>query len=420
MQSSQPLLGRVTAAALAVLAFSLANHVAAQTLFGWDGIGVVDEFTGPPDPFVCGYPNGPLVSSFPNIAVGCPAVFPIGPPIPGQPGGVAYDSVGDLVYLSDGGLVEVYTAAGVFVDSFFMPAPVFGLGFDSAAGLLWSTDGGALVYAVAPPAIPLCGGLIPFAVLPFPVPFPGPPLSGIDWDPLGGVLWVSDLGGFIQDVLPGGAPGPFGPYPVAPGPCFGPFPPILRVAVDDGSPFGPGHLYVSDGFVIASVLPGGAPAPPTFAFPGAPPGAPCFPNPVPQAGIAYAAHGITYGAPFDPDGLVPPTMGSTGASNTPGPAFTHTITGAVAFAPALLFLNGAFACPPFIVLGVPSYLAPIPTPINIATIGTDAAGNGAAPTPIPPGLPPGTTLFTQWFVAKPFGPSPVQVTEGLSFRIALP
>ena len=49
--------------------FATADPAPAQTLFGWDGIGIVDEFTGPPAG-PCAYPNGPIVGSFPNIAIG--------------------------------------------------------------------------------------------------------------------------------------------------------------------------------------------------------------------------------------------------------------------------------------------------------------------------------------------------------------
>ena len=411
-------------AALATLTFlSLfaADAPAAQTLVAWDGVGAVVEFTGPPEPLTCGFPTGPITSVFPNVAVGCPAVFPIGPPVPGMPGGVAYDSTADTVFVSDGGLIEIYTSGGVFLDSFFSPLPVFGLGVDAAAGLLWSTDGGALAYAMFIPFLPACGGPTPLAVPPFPTPFPAAPLSGIDWDPLSGSLWATDLAGMVHNFLPGGAPGPIAPlpFPVAPGPCWAGPPGLLRVACDKGSPFGPGHLYLSDGFVVSSILPGGAPAPPTFAFPG-PGGAPCFPTAVPSVGIAYAAHAIGYGAGLDPDGLAAPVMAATGSTASPSPTFTFTLASAVPGGVGLLVMNGGVGCPALPLFGVPVYVSPLLPLITFPPVAVSAVGTAALPAPLPAGLPPGLTLFAQWFVVKPAGPSLLQASNGLSFRTALP
>ena len=268
----------MTIAAALTLAASAAN---AQTLMGYEGAAMfVDDFNGGPDPGLCGYAAGPIVATFPVTPAACPTPFPLPPAMPGLPGDIAYDSATDLVYVSDGGLIASYTTAGVFVDSFFSPMPVFGMGFDSAAGILWCTDGGGLAYGLGIP-FGACGGPTGFAVLPFPIPGPGP-FMDIDWDPLSGSLFACDLAGFITNFMPGGFPGPFGVYPTA-GMGFPMGTPLTGLAVDDGSPFGPGHLYVSDGFVTEAILPGGAPAPPTFSFP-----FPAFPNPAPYHGLAYA------------------------------------------------------------------------------------------------------------------------------------
>ena len=404
-----------------------AGLTAAQSLTVFDGAGVIGEFSGPPDPTVCFYPTGPFLPFPPGPACG-PGLVPVPAGGAGAPGGVTYDSVFDLIMVSDGGLVESYTPGGLFVDSWVMPGPVFGLGIDSAAGLLWATDGGALVYAVAIPPVGTCGAPVPFAVPPFPVPgLLGPPLSGIDWDPSSGSLWASDVAGAIYNFTPAGAAGPVSPVPFAaiPGPCWG-LPPAsyVRLACDKGSPFGPGHLYLTDGFLVAPILPGGPPAGPTFAFPG-PAGAPCFPTPVPTIGIGYAAHGAVYGFGSDPDGLVPPVIGSLGASTTPGPGFGITLAGAVGTAPALLFLTATttmpgYACPPFPALGVLSLLNPLQPVFFLGSTVTTAAGSGTIPVPIPAGLTAiGAELFVQWFVFKPAGPSPWQASDALSFRIAL-
>ena len=78
------------------------------------------------------------------------------------------------------------------------------------------------------------------------------------------------------------------------------------------------------------------------------------------------------------------------------------------------------ACPPFPILGVPSFLLPVgPTPI-IATVPVGPGGAVLLPTFLPPGLPVGVSLYDQWFILKPLGPSPLQVSNGAHFRISLP
>ena len=411
---------RTLCAAMALASLPLS----AQTLVTYDGVGAFGEFAGPPDPTVCGYPYGPLGTAFPPGSFGCgPGLLPIPAGSPSMPGGVAYDSVTDSIFVSDGFVVEIYAAGtGLFVDAFTSPLPVTGMGFDSAAGLLWATDGLALVYAMGVPPAPACGAPAPLVFPPFPVPTPAP-LSGIDWDPLSGSLWAVDQLGLVHNFLPGGAPGPISaaPYPAVPGPCW-PGPgtyPYLRLAVDDASPFGPGHLYLTDGFTVSSILPGGAPAPPTFAFPG-PMGAPCFPTAMPTIGLAFAPHVVTYGKGVDPDGLPAPVIGATGATTTPTFGMTITLSGAVSGAPAFLVYSTAPACPACPLFGVLSLLSAT-SPITIlGPFPTSAIGNVTLPIVLPGGLPISLNLYAQWFVVKPLGPSLVQSSDALSLRLALP
>jgi hypothetical protein len=391
---------------------ALAASATAQTLYTWDPTtGVVSEYHGGPDPGTCGYPTGPGLSSFPVPSGSlCPEPLPIGVFAP-TPGGVAYDSATDTVLVSDGSVVARYTTAGGFLGSVLSPLPVFGMGMDSLGGLLWCTDGGALAYALTPPPAGACGAVAVIAVPPFAIPGPGPFLD-IDWEPVTGSLFACSFLGIISNFLPGGATGPFGMYPVLPGGCFV-VPLILGLAVHDGAP--PGTLLVSNGFATSVILPGGAPAPPTFTFP-----FPCAPNPAPTRDLAFAAHGVPYGLGVDPDGLAAPVATTVGASTTPSSLFAHTLASAVPGGIASLVLSTGFACPAFPVLGVPAFISPFgPTPV-LATVPVGPLGTAFLPTPIPPGVALGVPLFDQWFVLKPLGPSPLQISNAVTFTTSSP
>lgn len=396
----------------AALLAALSASASAQTLYTWDQtMGVVSEFHGGPDPATCGYPTGPVVSAF-AVPAGspCPEPLPIGGFGP-SPGGVAYDSATNTVLVSDGIVVGRYTTAGAFVGSVLSPLPVFGISMDSVAGLLWCTDGGALAYALIPPPPGACGAVAVIAVPPFPIPGGGPFLE-IDWEPVTGSLFASSLAPLITNFLPGGAPGPFGTFGVPLGPCFLP-PLILGLAVHDGAP--PGTLFVSNGFATSVILPGGAPAPPSFTFPFL-----CAPNPAPTRGLAFAAHGVPYGLGFDPDGLAAPAAATVGPSTTPSALFAHTLASAVPGGIAALVLSTGFACPAFPLLGAPALISPFgPTPI-LATVPVGPLGTVFLPTPIPPAVAVGVPLFDQWFILKPLGPSPLQVSNAVAFTTASP
>jgi len=390
----------------------LTTPAAAQTAYTWNPTtGLVSEYHGGPDASTCGYPTGPGLSSF-AVPSGspCPEPLPIGVFAP-TPGGVAYDSASDTVLVSDGTVVARYTAAGAFLGSALSPLPVFGMGMDSLAGLLWCTDGGTLAYALTPPAPGSCGAAAAIAVPPFPIPGPGPFLD-IDWEPVTGSLFAGAFPGTISNFLPGGAPGPFGMYPLLPGACFV-VPLIFGLAVHDGAP--PGTLLVTNGFATSVIVPGGGPAPTSFTFPFS-----CAPNPAPTRDLAFAAHGVPYGLGVDPDGLAAPVAATSGPSTTPSALFTHTLTSAAPGGIAALVLSTGFACPPFPLLGVPAFISPSgPTPI-LATVPVGPLGTVVLTTPIPPGVALGVPLFDQWFVLKPLGPSPLQVSNAVAFTTASP
>ena len=389
-----------------------AGPASAQNLIGYDGTGLLrTEFNG--GPAACGYPAGPLVGAFPIGPAPCPVPVPIPPPPFFPLGDVAYDSVADAVYVSDGFLVAAYTAAGAFLGSGLSPLPVSGMGFDPGAGILWCTDGAALAYGLAAVPPGLCGGPVPLIVPPFPIPGPGP-FTDVDWEPGTGSLFATSLPGLITSFLPGGLPGPFGIFPSS-GLAIPPGAPLVGLAVDDAVPPGLPFLYVTDGFMVEAILPGGAPAPPTFSFP-----FPFFPSPGPTHGLAFAPHAVAYGAGVDPDGLAAPVSAAVGAATTPSATFAHLLTSAVPGGLAVLVVGTLAACPALPLLGVPLYFLPIgPTPV-VATVPVGLGGAVLLPTALPPGLPPGVVLFDQWFIVKPAGPSLLQASNGLSFRVSLP
>lgn len=391
-----------------LVATQLARMAAAQSIYGWDGVGLTVESTGPPTGAGC--PSAPILSAFPTFV---PAIcLPPGPAAapPAILGDLAVDKVTDTTWVTDGLSIGHYARSGALLDAFPSPLPALtGLGFDSAAGLLWITDG-FVAAAIVPPAPPGClAPPPPFAFL-FPIGLPGGPATDIDWDAGTGTLWCCDVGGFVTNILIGGAIGPFGIFPAVPGPC-GLAVPLQGIAVQASSALGPARIFVSDGFTTASLLPGGAPAPPTFAFP-----LPCTPNPTPQLGIGYAARGISYGVGADLAGLPAPVIGSIGQSIAPNPGFAITVSSAVPGSPAVMLLSSSALCPPLPLPGMgPLYLLP-----NYTTIPgvTTAAGTAVFVLPIPP--PPGVvggTWFTQVGVMKAVG---VQVSSGLTFRITLP
>jgi hypothetical protein len=401
----------------------LAGSASAQSLYGFDGGGsIVLQFTGPPAP-PCGYPTGPILGiPFPSpMPFACPTAITGGPP-PGIFGDIAVDKAADTIWVTDGFLLTEYTPAGVVIRSFLLPpglvvpGPLTGLGYDPTLGGLWVTDGlmGALI---APPPPPGCGGL-PLVLFPaFPLIAGGgaPPFTDIEMDPFSGTLFLCDAGGVISNVVPpGGAPGPFAPFLAVGGFC--PLAaPLQGLGFDTAAT--PVNalptLYVTDGFIVAYMLPGGPPAPPTFYTP-----APCYPTPGPLLGLAFAARAIPYGPAGDNGGGIPPSIGSAGGQTVPGNAgFMITITGSPPGSAAFLFGSKGFLCPAPLFMGVPIDITLAPLFI-LGSGFVPAAGTLAIAAPIPPAAAPGAFFTAQWFVVTPAGS--LQTTDGLAFTVSAP
>jgi hypothetical protein len=391
-----------------------ASPLSAQSLYGISGgaaiTSTVLEFTGPPAG-PCGYPNGPLLGAFPTfVPFLCPTVGPTPLP-PAIFGDVAHDHITDLVWATNGPMITAYTPAGVPVTSFPVPPPLgllTGLGFNSAAGILWMTDG-ALVMPIVPPG----PGCVPplLIVPPFPSPSPGV-LTDIDWDPFTGTLFGCDVLGFVTNMTAAGAIGPFGIFPVLGG-CLPPLgPPLQGLAVDTATPsiFGvPLELVVTDGFALHRIAPPAPGGPPTFYMP-----LPCSPGPGPPiSGLAFALHGITYGAGCNTLGGPIPAITMTGNSTTPG-VIAINLAGGPPGGLAFLVFDIAPACPPLPFKGCPLYAAPVflfgPFPIPLL-------GGIVLPAAIPPGTPIGAGVYLNWVCRQPGGWA---LSSGLALTIGNP
>jgi len=181
--------------------------LSSQTLYtihgGTPATATITELKGPPG-LPLGYPGGPVVASFPTtLPFACATVGPLAPPPFGVLGDVAFDTVADVVWATDGTTITSYTPAGAPIVSFPVPAPLgplTGLGFNSAAGVLIMTDGALIAGAVtfgAGCVVPIVGpGMIPS-------PAPGL-LTDIEWDPLSGTFFGCDTLGFVTGYTPAG------------------------------------------------------------------------------------------------------------------------------------------------------------------------------------------------------------------------
>jgi len=416
LRSRKLLLRTLSVASFAILAHSIASG---QTLYGIDGSGPIPtlrEYTGPPNPALCSYPNGPVVAAFPATASTlCPGLLPFPLPFDGD---IAIDTVSDQVYAADAFTIARYSSNGAVIDSF--PSPIFitGMGIDPASPggpLLWITDG--VIYgAVAPPVVPGCfGPPPPFVIGPFPVPpLSGAPITDIDWDPGTGALLACDLGGFVGSFFPGAPAGPpYGVFPVAPGPCPGLGPALTGIALDNSVP-GSGTFYVTDGFVVAYLLPGAVPAPTTFYTT-----VTCNPLTTPPiSGLDFSSRPIRYGAGSDASGLnPPPRIGSIGHSIIPNPGFGMTMSGSVpGSTAALLFGSRGAACPAIPFAGV--NLLVLPTLGALPVTMVDAGGNAFQSIPLPGTASIGLSVWTQWFVVTPAGL--FQMTDAMGVTTGLP
>jgi len=401
---------------VAALAFGVAAvcspALSAQSLYGISGpTATVVELTGPPAG-ACGYPSGPVVSSFPTaVPFVCPLPGPFGPSVIGV-GDIAVNRRADEIWTTDGFVIGCYSRAGAPIagfplpPGFALPGPILGMGWDAPGGRLWLTDG-TFAAAIVPPPPPGCGGPPPAIAVPAFAITPGGTWTDIDWDSSTGSLFLCEALGGVTNLLPGGAPGPFAPYlSVACG-----LGAIGGIAVDAAAPAGSGTVYLMSGGSRARTMPPGVlPAPPTFYTP-----VPCAAVPGgPYMGVAFAARAIAYGTSF-PAGLV---MGSKGESIAPNAGFGLTLSGAPPGSLAVCYANFGAACPP-LALPAPVYLTLAPPPLLLGGGVVGAGGGLGVAAPIPP-IAPALGIYAQWFVLPPVPAPPIWSTHALAFTTSAP
>ncbi len=407
------------------LGLALAPLADAQTVYGVTNNPDIylTEWAGPPSG-PCLYPNGDVLNVFGvNIPFFCPTVNPLPHPPATPLGDVAIDKHKDIAYVTDGVVLSAHEATtgvplfGIQIAGIYMPGPLTGLGFDTAAQTVWITDG----QFVAEIAVPSCGVPGPLLTGPFLTPSPGR-LLDLDWDPTTGTLYGVDDMGFLTNITTIGGIGATGVAPIAPTACLNALGTMVTgIAVDTGTgnAVNPGlALYATDGFNVFYLDPFGGPAAPQFYTP-----TNCYPVPLvaqPVSGLAFSARPITYGTGFDPSSSVWPRLGSTGQAVSPHPSgFTIELSSAVPTSPSWLLLDLCALCPAGTWLGGnPLYISfcfPF-TPIGPLIV--PAGGAISLPTgPIPPTFE-GLSLYMQWVVDKP-GPG-WQVTNGLEMTFSLP
>jgi len=398
-----------------VALLSLTTSPTAQTLYGVDGTATaVDQLTGPPNPAMCFYPPGPLVSSFSFVQpTPCSALGSFAPPSPTDLiGDVAIDRVNDLVFVTDGAAIGVFTPAGVELN--VMPlatlglGPLTGLGFDSSAGLLWMTDGTTIASAT-----PSASGSCSPPTLG--ITFTAPRLAlvtDVAWDPSWGVLYACDAAGQIAGYWPDGTLA-VAAYPHTNSGCPLVGAPLTGIAIDTstgctGLSGGPA-LFVTDGMFVDYQRSGGWSTPGTFSTPGN-----CFPwLASPVQGLDYAARPIRYGSGTGP------AIGAIGQSVLPNPSFALTLSNAPAGGQAYLVYGTGATCPPLNFLGNPWHVNPWFTPIGPLAI--PASGQLTLPIPLPPPPGPvfcGISVFVQWLCR--IGPGQWRTSPGLEFTTSLP
>ncbi len=337
-----------------------------------------------PNPPAAVYPTAPILPP-------PPILFPM-------PGDSTFDNVVGLHWYTDGATLAAMPTPslaplGPVPPPIPIPAPILGMIGGPVTGIALDPIGlpatGPIMYLCSIPGVvvgvaPAPG--LPILVPPFPLPFPGAPVAGLEWDGATGSLWAVDIGFFLHNFLPGGVP--LGPPMLPLGPVPGPPGDLAIDKLGTLNPAGLRPLYIAGGGLIVDAMdPAGAP------FPSGPPG----------EGVAFVNH------PAE----IPPLPGCEGC---PGIS-----TGPTAFVTSVMSTgNGAFSVGSgghipgagFVVFAFDAVTAPAPFPTTpscplgltlsatlVLALGgpADAAGNIFLPLSLA-AVPVGIFLHNQNFV----------------------
>ena len=402
-----------TTSTLLAAALTLGAAAPAQTLYSINGsagaFASIVEQTGPPTG-ICLWPNGPYLGGFlTNAPFPCStaAAFPA-PPALGGDIAVARDL--DLIYVTDGTNITLYSTGGSPLRSFTLASvmPPFGtitgLGYNAVAGVLWVCNATTAV-GITPPGPANCPGLVVVAVPPFALPAVGSSYTDIDWDPVSNSLYACTTAGLIVNVLPGGLLGGYGitapPLTCATGGLYG-------LAMDHSYFGGPAAMYVTNGAMIERITPIAGPPASTFYATSA-----CFPATSPPiSGLSFSAHGIAFGAASPP---AYPILTSSGQSISPNLVNFSLNMSATPGSFAIIFIGlGGSQCP-----AIP--FGPTAVYINTPAVFIQGPVGGSGfvsfPIPIPALMPLPATFFLQG--VEVFGAS-FSGTNGLAVSMTRP
>lgn len=316
------------------LALGLAWAVApaaAQTLYGYDSVNrEVVQFTS----VAGGACSAPLAVATP----GWDADMAVCSKTQGSAafGDVAVDQLRSRLYVSSGVLITQFNtgndilgkAPGTPEISFWLPSgtgfslPIEGMGIDSAGEVLWVTNGSQIMPLQLPSNAQLnsCGfSLASSTPVSVSVPNSGS-LTDISWDPASGTLWACDDVGQVHNIQTDGTINSTIDVSGGATSC-GLGTTLEGIAYDLNTPNDvfdtPAALFVTDGSSVAYLETSGAAAATTFYAPVSPG---CTSTPQSIQGLAFAAHGITYGSTSSGIDLTP-----FGMSTQPGPTFGVTV-----------------------------------------------------------------------------------------------
>jgi hypothetical protein len=393
---------------IAVLS-ALAVPAAAQGLWTIDASGNASEHNGP-SALPCGAPLGPLLAQWSYDVPGpCATPNPLGA---GFQGDIGMDRTEDLLWITDGTIAAGYQTFGTPITTGvnvtgLLGAPVTGMDWDPAIGGIWVTDG----QDVASAAIVFNGTCYEASLLStFALPI-AHQATALSHDPLTNTLWVVDDGGFLTQVTKAGALGPMGSKLVTGLGCLLSTS-LTGVAADTAGPAG--RVYVTDGSNVAAVFAAGASAilaPGTFYSP-----LPCYASPVGSVrGLVTAATGNVFGSGSGP---LFPSIGHKGQSIVPNSTLAIEVGGAHQNEIGILVLGPSYLCPPLSVLGVPFHISPTPL-ITLATTVIGPTGFASIPLPLGVGTPIGHTVFLQWGLIDPVT-FKASSTRGLALTTSLP
>ncbi|MEW6742125.1 MAG: hypothetical protein AB1486_05145 [Planctomycetota bacterium] len=402
--------------------FMLATAGPALSQTSWSIEGIVPsygEYNSPP-PLCLPGPLPYAVTVPPVPAPGCPANGPF-PPLSCRLAGTDVDNNGNAlsggpafpcVVHSDGFTLEMSTPAGAYVTSMpvppgsILPGVITAVAYDSAADIIWITDGFFAAGVGIAPACPIPPVIFP----PFPIPsLTGAPQDGLGWDPCTGTLWAAECGGFVTNYTTTGILLSF----------FFASPPLLPVLTGLSVNTTNGNIQVTDGFLVAEFTPAGALAPTGPFYLTANP----YPVPIwsaPVDGLGFSLRPQNYGFGCIPSGTPPSITYGGGYPFAGNAGFTLIETGGPPGSITILIVGFFPSCPPLTVGGCPGGGVWIAPPFIIVGLGLyPGSGPLVIPAPIPPaagcGFPVGVPLFAQF--VNILGSGGLALTDALSFTI---